>query len=382
MNYKSRLSRNVLAIYFAIATLFVGLRICSEFGLFSSFGVVGNAILTVVIQIGLMFSSSIFVFSLVQKTSVKNTFKFYGFQKISPMSVIISIAMGIVVYILTVFISYFFNCFLSLIGYHFSESPLPETYPVWLLIVNIVLTAVLPAICEEITHRGMLIKGLSGMGIKKALIISSILFGLLHGNIEQFFYTTMIGFFLGHIAITSESIYPAIIIHFMNNFISVFMGYSQVNKLGLEVMFTKIFGMLTESPILGIMLIFVIIAVLIGLLFLLYNLLLKNTVIKNMRSFHKKLFNLVEREHYIDSLESIAEGKEEDGRIPPNAISADQFARLYNQNHYRKLSEVDLKFSSDYGKHKLSAWSIIFMVATFVLLAGLTIFTLVWGMIW
>ena len=96
--------------------------------------------------------------------------------------------------------------------------------------MQVVLVAVLPAICEETTHRGLLIHGYSMLGIKRAVIYSSLMFGLMHLNINQFFYATILGFLIALSTLMSKSIIPAMIIHFMNNFISTYISFAQSNK--------------------------------------------------------------------------------------------------------------------------------------------------------
>ena len=230
MDYKNKLVRNVLYCYLPIVVLFVVIRALSAFGVFSFLGAQASNVLTIVIQIGLLFSTSIFIFAVTRKSKVSQVFKFYGFRRINWKAILLSIAIGVVVYFLNIIISTFFNSFISMLGYRSAGSGGSDgaSYPVWLLFVNIFMTAVLPAICEETAHRGMLLKGLGPLGQKWAIIISSVLFGLLHLNIEQVFYATLIGFLLGYISTICENIYPAIIIHFMNNFLSVFMNFSSM----------------------------------------------------------------------------------------------------------------------------------------------------------
>ena len=103
-------------------------------------------------------------------------------------------------------------------------------YSILSFIVNVLLVAILPAVCEETTHRGLLLKGLSSLGIRNSVIISSLLFGLMHLNINQFFYATVLGFVIALTVIISKNIFPAIIIHFMNNFLSVFFDFAYLGK--------------------------------------------------------------------------------------------------------------------------------------------------------
>ena len=88
MNYKNKLARNVLYCYLPIVVLFATVRTLSAFGLLSFLGEAGEYVLTVVIQIGLLFSTAIFGFSLIQKCKVREVVKFYGFKKINWKAII------------------------------------------------------------------------------------------------------------------------------------------------------------------------------------------------------------------------------------------------------------------------------------------------------
>ena len=92
--------------------------------------------------------------------------------------------------------------------------------------------AVLPGIFEEIVHRGILLKGYTKeIGVKRALIYSSILFGLMHLNVGQVFYATIMGLLIGITVIVSGSIFPAMIVHFVNNAINIYLVYAAHNQL-------------------------------------------------------------------------------------------------------------------------------------------------------
>lgn len=101
-------------------------------------------------------------------------------------------------------------------------------FPNWAtFLIQLNTVAILPAICEEFLHRGVLLNGLKEIGIKKAILISSLMFGLLHFNINQFFYATILGMLMALVSVVSKSIYPAMIIHFTNNAISVYLSSAE-----------------------------------------------------------------------------------------------------------------------------------------------------------
>lgn len=86
-------------------------------------------------------------------------------------------------------------------------------------------TAVVPALVEEFACRGILLGTLRKFGDGFALITSSVIFGVLHGNFEQMPFAFLVGMFLGFSVIKTNSLRVAMALHFFNNFISVFFSY-------------------------------------------------------------------------------------------------------------------------------------------------------------
>ena len=93
-----------------------------------------------------------------------------------------------------------------------------EPYQIVLMFISI---AVIPAVVEEILFRGVILTNLMPYGRGVAILGSAILFGLMHGNILQFLYTTLMGVTLGFIYVKTKSIWCGILIHFFNNATSV-----------------------------------------------------------------------------------------------------------------------------------------------------------------
>ena len=81
--------------------------------------------------------------------------------------------------------------------------------------------AVVPALIEETVIRGIVLQPLRKYGDKYAIIASALLFAVMHGNMVQIPYTVIGGLILGFLAVTTESLWPSIILHFINNFYSV-----------------------------------------------------------------------------------------------------------------------------------------------------------------
>lgn len=83
--------------------------------------------------------------------------------------------------------------------------------------------AVVPGFIEEFLFRGVVLSNLLPYGRTTAIVGSAVLFGLMHQNIQQLFYTTVTGLVLGWIYVRTKSIWPGVLMHLVNNFTSVLL---------------------------------------------------------------------------------------------------------------------------------------------------------------
>ena len=87
--------------------------------------------------------------------------------------------------------------------------------PVWLTILVVVIIG---PVVEEFIFRKILMDKLGVYGDRLAIIVSSLCFGLIHGNVGQLFYAFIIGLLLGYVySKTGRIIYP-ILLHVLVNF--------------------------------------------------------------------------------------------------------------------------------------------------------------------
>lgn len=93
------------------------------------------------------------------------------------------------------------------------------------LAVALGLFAVMPAITEEVAFRGFILSGLrSGHRTTAAVVLSAVLFGLLHVILslyQQFFTAAIVGLILGALAVRSRSLLPGVLMHATNNALAV-----------------------------------------------------------------------------------------------------------------------------------------------------------------
>lgn len=93
------------------------------------------------------------------------------------------------------------------------------------LIFSLISTAVLPAVLEEMSFRGILLERLRPFGDRFAVLVSALLFGLAHGNIIQIPFAFLLGLFFGYIVVRTNNILLAMLLHFLNNGMSVLFEY-------------------------------------------------------------------------------------------------------------------------------------------------------------
>lgn len=86
-------------------------------------------------------------------------------------------------------------------------------------------TVAVPALVEEFAFRGLVLGSLRRYGDGFAVIVSSILFGFMHGNFEQMPFAFLVGLALGFIVVKTNSLLLAMAVHATNNFVSVIFDF-------------------------------------------------------------------------------------------------------------------------------------------------------------
>ena len=92
-------------------------------------------------------------------------------------------------------------------------------------LLNVLVIAVLPALLEEMVFRGYVLRCLRVYGDGVAVVVSALLFGLMHGNILQVPFAVVVGLALGWLYVTTDNIWLPVFVHFLNNALSLSMDY-------------------------------------------------------------------------------------------------------------------------------------------------------------
>ena len=108
------------------------------------------------------------------------------------------------------------------ISYSAPETTVPTG--IFGVVLVILSTAITPALVEEFLMRGSVLGGIKGFGEDVAVIISAVMFGLMHGNFVQMPFAFIVGLILAIAVIKTGSLWTGVAIHFINNFMSVLLG--------------------------------------------------------------------------------------------------------------------------------------------------------------
>ena len=91
-----------------------------------------------------------------------------------------------------------------------------------LFIFSIILIVIVPTITEEMLFRGIIVSGFKeNYSGKKTIIVSALLFGLIHLNPWQFVSAFIIGLFSAWLCLRTKSIFLCLYIHFFNNLLGL-----------------------------------------------------------------------------------------------------------------------------------------------------------------
>ncbi len=136
-------------------------------------------------------------------------------------------------------INYFIGAtdnFLELIGYPLERGLSiinPTSLPLYLL--SVLLMAIIPAVCEELLFRGVILHGLrSRFSDAGAILLSALMFALMHGNLQQLVYPFILGTIMGWVVLRTGSLFASMIVHFVNNFFVVTLSYIE-NVTGFSI---------------------------------------------------------------------------------------------------------------------------------------------------
>lgn len=195
-------------IYFLIVLI---LEIVAPFILNTVYSLIGLRDIRIVLFLNhtILFIIPAIIYVIVTKCNIKETFKF----KRLPFKDLI------LVIILALFCIPIMNFFglLSAMFFENNIGNLMTSISSTPYIILMLLIAVMPAITEEITLRGIVLSGYDGKGKFKSALVIGLFFGIFHLDAQQFLYATVLGFILAYVVRATGSIFSSMIMHFILN---------------------------------------------------------------------------------------------------------------------------------------------------------------------
>lgn len=112
----------------------------------------------------------------------------------------------------------------------------------------ILLHAMLPAVLEELLFRYVPITFIGGESKSAAVIFSSLLFALSHCDIFKLPYTLAAGIIFAVIVASTGSVWPTVILHFLNNTVSI-IWQKYVTDATSTAIFLSVFGLMILTSV-------------------------------------------------------------------------------------------------------------------------------------
>lgn len=146
-------------------------------------------------------------------------------KKISLGKAVISLLIGYMLIPLALFIN---NLSMLFVTNEFqANSQSIYDSPIW---IQLIVIAVIPAIVEELIFRGLIFGTYNKVNVIWAAILSGLIFGCFHLNINQFCYAFVMGIIFALLVEVMDSLYASILAHFAFNTFNIIVGFLNRNQ--------------------------------------------------------------------------------------------------------------------------------------------------------
>ena len=214
----------VYTVIFLLTTLTGGLYtkfFHSEFGLDMFLSVISQFFAILIIPIFML---------LITKRDIGTTLRLKKNIDILQVLLLAVFSIGIF-FLLQIVNGAFISTFSEFLGEPSDAGTISDPTNLTQLMFQIVIVAGLPSICEEIFFRGFVMRAFERKSPIKAILMSAIIFAIMHGNFKQLAYAFLCGIILGVVVTLTDSLLAGCVIHFTLNAISVLFSYPPINDL-------------------------------------------------------------------------------------------------------------------------------------------------------
>lgn len=202
----------------------------------------------------------VLIYMLVMKINIRRDMQY---KAIGGKDIFMSLLMGVLILPMVLFLNAFTMLFSDNYIQESSQGLLEYPY-----IAQLILIAVIPPLVEEFIFRGLFFGTYRKCGVLKAALMSGLVFGMFHLNINQFAYALVSGVIFAYMAEATGSIWSSVIAHFVVNSYSITINqilklsglYSAVNDTATGTQ-DELTSITMSSRLAGIFMMFVIGAV-------------------------------------------------------------------------------------------------------------------------
>lgn len=147
-------------------------------------------------------------------------------KPVDKISFVLAVVSGLGFCLLASLITSYFAVFIGFFGIELTSPEIAMPKGGTGIVTTFLRVVVLAAVAEELCMRGYVMGNLRKYGDKFAIIVSSVVFAIIHGNLVQSPFALIAGFTIGFLTIKTGSMWTGIIIHALNNFISLAVSYA------------------------------------------------------------------------------------------------------------------------------------------------------------
>lgn len=158
----------------------------------------------------------------------------YLFDKKFPKDGRYYVGAGMLLFLVAMVINRLFMSLLAKFGISFKGVYMPPVGKGLQAFVYFIYAAVVPAVCEELFLRGTVLNLLRDNGDRFAVIVSAIVFTIMHCQGQNFISIFISALILGCIYVYTDCIYVTMALHFTNNAYSFLTLYANGNMNGVS----------------------------------------------------------------------------------------------------------------------------------------------------
>lgn len=175
----------------------------------------------------ILLSSLMFLlpFSIAAKASKHKLSTLISFKKVEKGKILPYLFFGMGFCAFAQIASSYISSFIESFGFEYNVSFGENPKGIYGFLLSFIATAITPALVEEFACRGVILGLLKKHGEGFAILVSAIIFGIMHGNFQQIPFATIVGLILGYIYVKTNSIWICVAVHGINNAVSVIMSY-------------------------------------------------------------------------------------------------------------------------------------------------------------